>query len=80
MFFKIGVLRNFTKFTEKTSVLESLFIKKKLQHSGLPVDIAKFLRTDFFYRTPMVAASALESNIRLATQIVTKKEDIFIFW
>ena len=78
MFFKIGVLRNFTKFTEKTSVLESLFIKKKLQQSGLPVDIAKFLRTDFFYRTPMVAASALESNIRLATQIVTKK-DIFIF-
>ena len=63
----------------KTSVLESLFIKKKLQHRCFPVNIAKFLRTDFSYRTPMVAASELESNIRLATQILTKTKRRYFY-
>ena len=33
------------------------FIKKRLQHSSFPLNIAKFLRTTHFcYRTPPVAA------------------------
>ena len=35
------------------------FVKKKLQHSCFPVNIAKNLRTPVFYRTPLVAFSAL---------------------
>ena len=35
------------------------FIKKRLQHRCFPVNIAKFLRTPFFYRTPFVSVSAL---------------------
>ena len=33
------------------------FVKKRLQHSCFPVNIAKFLRINFFYRTSLVAAS-----------------------
>ena len=33
------------------------FIKKRFQHRCFPVTIAKFLKA-FFYRTPLVAASA----------------------
>ena len=50
MFFKIGVLKNFI-FTGKHlwwSLFLSHFIKKRLQHSCFPVNIAKFLRTDLF--------------------------------
>ena len=32
-------------------------IKKRLQHKYFPVDIVKFLRTVFFFRTSLVAAS-----------------------
>ena len=60
MFFKIGVLKNLTVFTE-TPVLESLlnkvvgpkacnFFKKKFQHRCFPVNFAKFLRTAFFIK------------------------------
>ena len=31
------------------------FLKKRLQHMRFPVNISKFLRTDFFYRIPPVA-------------------------
>ena len=31
-------------------------LKKKLWHKCFPVNFAKFLRTSFFYRTPLVAA------------------------
>ena len=44
-----------------------------------PINIAKFRRTDFSYRTPMVAASELESNIRLATQILTKTKRRYFY-
>ena len=33
------------------------FIKKSLWHRRFPVNFVKFLRTPFFYRTPLVAAS-----------------------
>ena len=33
------------------------FIKKRLWHRCFPVNFAKFLRTPFLYRTPLVVAS-----------------------
>ena len=65
MFFKIGVLKNFAKFTEK-DLCWSLFlvkleacncIKKKLQPRYFPVDIGKLLS-----RIPLVAAFVLIQN------------------
>ena len=60
MFFKTGVLKNFTIFTEKTLVLESLFnkvtglkactfIKKRLQHRCFPMNHARFSKTAFLW-------------------------------
>ena len=40
------------------------FIKKRLQHRCFPVSIAIFLKTAFFYRTPQVAASLMETFTR----------------
>ena len=41
---------------DKVPILQACnFIKKRLQHSCFPVKFAKYLRTPFFYRTPMVA-------------------------
>ena len=50
MFFKIGVLKNFTIFTESlfNKVVNHKtcnFIKKRLQRRYFPVNIAKLLRT-----------------------------------
>ena len=50
-----GVLRNFTKFTGKVTTL----LKKRLWHRCFPVNFVKFVRTPFFYRTALVAASSL---------------------
>ena len=44
------------------------FIKKRFQHRCFPVYIAKFLRTAFFYRTPLVAVSDV------------KPYSLFLFW
>ena len=67
MFFKIDVLKNFTNFTEKClywginlvklqAWYAATLLKKRLQHRCFPVKFAEFLRTSFFYRTPLVAA------------------------
>ena len=60
MFFKIGVLKSFAKFTGKTlgpSLFLTLF-KKRYWHRCFPVNFATFLRIiPFLYRTPPVAAS-----------------------
>ena len=41
---------------DKVPILQECnFIKKRLQHSCFPVKFPKYLRTPFFYRTPMVA-------------------------
>ena len=45
MFFKKGVLKNFTNFT---GLKACNFTKKRLEHRCFPVKIAKFLRTPFF--------------------------------
>ena len=59
VFWKKGVLRNFVKFTGK-HLCQSLFFDKVagLRHGCFPVNFAKFLRTPFFHRAPLVAASA----------------------
>ena len=60
------VFQNFTIFTGKhmcwslfliNLLAWTLFFLKKTPTKMLPVDIVKFLRTGFFYRTPPVAAS-----------------------
>ena len=68
MFCKKVVLGNFAKFTGK-DLCQSLFfnnvaslrpatlLKKRLWHLCFPVSFAKFLRTPFLNRTPLVAAS-----------------------
>ena len=59
----------------KAPVLESLFnkvaglkacnfIKKRLQYSCFPVNIAKMLRKAFFYRAPSVAASKYSNYLQ----------------
>ena len=48
MFFKKGVLKNFTKFTEKHLCWILFFIKLQFQHRCFPVNVAKLLRTAFF--------------------------------
>ena len=50
VFFKIGVLKNFTAFIEN-------HLCWSLIHRSFPVIIVKVLRTAFFYRTPLMAAS-----------------------
>ena len=65
MFYKIGVLKNFVKFTEKNLCRSFFLMKLHVSHLFwslflilivFPVTFAKFLRTPFF-RTPPVAAS-----------------------
>ena len=75
MFFKMGVLKNFAKFTRKRLPPESpfliklqvwglqLFEKKKLWHRYFSVNFSKHL----FYRPPAVATSVLCFNILLKT-------------
>ena len=61
-------------YETKFSYLESLFIKvaglkackfikKRLQHTCFSGDIAKFLRTAFFFRTPAVVAHSAEAIV-----------------
>ena len=77
MYFKIGVLENFTTFTGKylcwSLFLRKLqacnFVQKRLQHRNFPVNIAKFLRTIFFIK--------LWNNI-LSPQIFTQRS--LSFW
>ena len=52
VFYKKGVLRNFTKVACRPATL----LKKRLWHRYFPMNFAKFL-TKPFLRTPLVAAS-----------------------
>ena len=81
MFFKIGFLKNLAIFTGKRPVLESLFIKKRLQLRSFPVNTAKFLRTAFtiLYRTCLVAASELKSNVS-NTNLHKNKQKLFLYF
>ena len=73
MFFKVGVLKSFAKFTGKHRCWNLFLIKllarrpeKRLQFRRFPVKFAEFLITLFFYRTPRVAAS---KHIRISFKI-----------
>ena len=68
VFCKKGVLRNFAKFTGKhlcqslffnkvTGLRAATLLKKRLWHRCFTMNFLKFLRTHFFHRTPLVAAS-----------------------
>ena len=68
--FQMCVPKNFTIFTGKHLCwnlllikLQTNFIKNRLQHSYFPVNIAKYLRTGFFYRTLQVADSAIYKSL-----------------
>ena len=64
MIFKIGALKNFWNIDIKTLVLESLLIKKILQHRFFPVNITKYLRTPFSHNTSGRLPLKLEKNDR----------------
>ena len=61
MFFKIGVLKTFAKFTVKhlcwSLFLIKNFTKKRLQHKCFHVNITKFIRTAFFLKHLQTAVS-----------------------
>ena len=59
-------------------VLESLFIKKKLKLRCFSVNIAKFLKTAFFYKTPLMAASELKPNVSNTNVNKNKKSYFYI--
>ena len=63
------VLRNFAKssgnhlwqslfFDKVVGLKPATLLKKRLWHRPSPLDFVKYLKTPFFYRTPLVAASA----------------------
>ena len=70
VFFKKGVLRNFVKFIGE-HLCERLFLnkvaglkpatllKKRLWHRCFYMNFATFLRTPFFYRTPVAASACM---------------------
>ena len=66
MFFKIDVSQEISVLESNFSKVAGLiccnFIKKRLlivPYRCFPVKFAKFLRTPFFYRTPLVVASVI---------------------
>ena len=75
MLFKIGVLKDFAIFRGK-HICWSLFLIK-LQVCNFPVNIAKFLRTVFFHKTPPVATS--EKFINFPGKHQWRKRNRFIF-
>ena len=74
LFSEKGVLKNFAKFTGK-HLCQSLFfnkvvgvrsvtlLKKRLWHKRSPVHFMQFLRTPFFYKTPLVPAFTAYNKI-----------------
>ena len=68
MFFKKGVLKNFSNFTGKHLCWSLLFNKVAFLRPGVfqqgrfPVKFVKFGKNTFFYRTLLVAASDLKNK------------------
>ena len=52
VFYKKAVLKNFAIFPVTHLHLQSLFIKKRFQHSCFPVKFTKFLKIPFLQNTP----------------------------
>ena len=59
VFFRSSCLQVFFKIGRKVCN----FMKKTLQHRYFPVNIEKFLRKTFFYRTPLVTVSVFSSVV-----------------
>ena len=59
-------------------MLRSLFIKKRLQDRYFLVNTAKYIRIDFFNRTPLMAASEFKSNISKVNLIKAKRSYFYI--
>ena len=57
MFFKIGVLKNFAKFTGKHLCQSLFFIKKEALTLVFSCEFCEIFQSTFFYRIPPVAAS-----------------------
>ena len=80
VFCEKGVLRIFVKFTGnacarvylliKLQTAPATLLKKRLWHRCFPVIFAKFLRTPFFYRTPLVAAFLVKIDLRRFTEVI----------
>ena len=61
LFCKKGVLRNFAKFTGK-HLCQSLFFNKETLAQVFSCEFCEISKNTFFYRTPLVAASACMKN------------------
>ena len=77
VFCEKGVLKNFAKFPGK-HMCHSLFFNKVaglLWRRCFPVNFAKSLRTPFFHRIPLVAASSVVSITNVISIILYSKYD-----
>ena len=73
MFFKIGVLKNFAKFTgkhlcqslffNKVAIVSPATLLKRDWHMCFPVNFAKFLRTSFFIEHLLAASECYISML-----------------
>ena len=73
VFYKKGVLRNFTKFTGK-HLSQSLFFNKLQAQATAPGNISE----QIFYRTPLVAASKSVKSFQ-SSNIYASKPVISIY-
>ena len=64
-------------FNRVAGLRPAILLKKRLWHRCFPVNFVKFLRTPFFYRTPLVVAS--EYFTRLKKFIVIVKSVLVIY-
>ena len=69
VFYKIGILKKFVKFTRKHQCWSHLLIKspeiKRLQHRCFPVNYAKLLRTPFLRNIPGGVGVCLRKSFTL---------------
>ena len=72
VFYKKGVLRNFTKFAGKHQC-QSLFFNKVAGVRCFPVNFAKFLRTAFLQNSSGQLLLSSNKNL-LATRTITKSK------
>ena len=73
---KLGVLKSFANLQERACVVESLFIKERLQHNHFPVKFAQFLRTTFYKTSPLAASPAAKWTGAVVRRCSVKK----VFW
>ena len=62
-------------FNKVTGLSACNFIKKRFQHLCFPVNISKFFKNDFFYKTPAVAAS--DDQGKISTDYVLMVDEMY---